>query len=41
MTPAPALGVRTVIGVDAGSGPLREADHLIHDLVTGLALPRP
>ncbi|MDX3362675.1 hypothetical protein ACIBWG_06015 [Streptomyces griseoaurantiacus] len=39
MTPAPAPGVRTVIGVDAGSGPLREADHLIHDLVTRLALP--
>ncbi|WP_030380535.1 MULTISPECIES: hypothetical protein [unclassified Streptomyces] len=41
MTSLPPLssGVRTVIGVDAGSAPLREADHLIHDLAAGLALP--
>jgi hypothetical protein len=37
--PAPPAGVSPVIGVDAGSGPLREADHLIHDLVDALALP--
>ncbi|MDQ0811211.1 hypothetical protein QFZ63_002925 [Streptomyces sp. B3I7] len=38
-SPTSPSGVRPVIGVDAGSGPLREADHLIHDLVDGLALP--
>lgn len=37
--PHDASGVRTVIGVDAGSGNLREADHLIHNLVDRLGLP--
>ncbi|MFJ3893139.1 hypothetical protein [Streptomyces sp. NPDC090083] len=32
-------GVRPVIGVDAGTTTLREADHLIRDLRTTLALP--
>ncbi len=32
-------GVRTVIGVDAGLANLREADHLIRDLVHGFGLP--
>ncbi|MGW5655232.1 hypothetical protein [Streptomyces humi] len=31
-------GVRPVIGVDAGSATLREADHLIHELLAQLAL---
>ncbi|WP_046734507.1 hypothetical protein [Streptomyces humi] len=31
-------GVRPVIGVDAGSATLREADHLIHGLLARLAL---
>nr|WSY54328.1 hypothetical protein OG999_32135 [Streptomyces sp. NBC_00886] len=33
------FGVRPVIGVDAGTATLREADHLIRDLMTTLALP--
>ncbi|MBK3581146.1 hypothetical protein JHN63_46745 [Streptomyces sp. MBT65] len=32
-------GVHPVIGVDAGTATLREADHLIRDLTTTLALP--
>ncbi|MFJ5301233.1 hypothetical protein [Streptomyces sp. NPDC088350] len=32
-------GVHPVIGVDAGTTTLREADHLIRDLTTSLALP--
>ncbi|MGQ4430659.1 MULTISPECIES: hypothetical protein [unclassified Streptomyces] len=32
-------GVHSVIGVDAGTTTLREADHLIRDLSTTLALP--
>ena len=32
-------GVHSVIGVDAGTTTLREADHLIRDLRTALALP--
>ncbi|WP_316740870.1 hypothetical protein [Streptomyces sp. MK7] len=32
-------GVHSVIGVDAGTVSLREADHLIHDLVDRLGLP--
>ncbi|MGW2934019.1 hypothetical protein ACWDA7_19695 [Streptomyces sp. NPDC001156] len=34
-----APGVHSVIGVDAGTATLREADHLIHDLVDRLDLP--
>ncbi|GGJ61135.1 hypothetical protein [Streptomyces brasiliensis] len=37
--PHDASGVRTVIGVDAGTASLREADHLVHDLVARLGLP--
>jgi hypothetical protein len=37
-TPHPAPGVRTVIGVDAGSASLREADHLVHGLAASLGL---
>ncbi|WP_055492262.1 hypothetical protein [Streptomyces sp. TP-A0356] len=33
-----APGVHSVIGVDAGTGSLREADHLIHHLVDHLGL---
>ncbi|MFE9609626.1 hypothetical protein [Streptomyces sp. NPDC006012] len=32
-------GVRSVIGVDAGTVSLREADHLVHRLADGLRLP--
>ncbi|MFB7495724.1 hypothetical protein ACFC09_13645 [Streptomyces sp. NPDC056161] len=32
-------GVRSVIGVDAGTVSLREADHLVHRLADGLGLP--
>ncbi|MGX4694280.1 hypothetical protein [Streptomyces sp. JNUCC 63] len=32
-------GVRSVIGVDAGTASLREADHLVHRLMEGLGLP--
>ncbi|WP_262064296.1 hypothetical protein [Streptomyces sp. STR69] len=32
-------GVHPVLGVDAGTSTLREADHLIRDLMTTLALP--
>jgi hypothetical protein len=32
-------GVHTVIGVDAGTVSLREADHLVHRLADGLGLP--
>ncbi|WP_427920582.1 hypothetical protein [Streptomyces sp. cg40] len=32
-------GVHPVLGVDAGTTTLREADHLIHDLAATLALP--
>ncbi|MFB7337895.1 hypothetical protein FNH09_06675 [Streptomyces adustus] len=39
-SPLGAAGVHTVIGVDAGSANLREADHLIHHLVDGFGLPR-
>ncbi|WOX10211.1 hypothetical protein [Streptomyces sp. N50] len=38
-TPYDPSGVHPVIGVDAGTTTLREADHLIHDLATTLALP--
>ncbi|MEV5953277.1 hypothetical protein AB0M11_05740 [Streptomyces sp. NPDC051987] len=38
-TPHHATGVRSVIGVDAGTATLREADHLIHRLLGRLALP--
>jgi hypothetical protein len=38
--PHGAPGVHSVIGVDAGTASLREADHLIHDLVTRLGLPQ-
>ncbi|MGW2958664.1 hypothetical protein ACWDGI_09250 [Streptomyces sp. NPDC001220] len=34
-----AAGVHPVIGVDAGTATLREADHLIHELLGRLALP--
>ncbi|MGM9386976.1 hypothetical protein [Streptomyces antibioticus] len=34
-----APGARSVIGVDAGTVSLREADHLVHDLVDRLGLP--
>jgi hypothetical protein len=34
-----ASGARPVLGVDAGTTTLREADHLIRDLTTVLALP--
>jgi hypothetical protein len=37
--PHHATGVHTVIGVDAGSANLKEADHLIHRLMDQLALP--
>lgn len=33
------FGVHTVIGVDAGTTSLREADHLVHDLVDRLGAP--
>ncbi|MGW3953203.1 hypothetical protein ACWEKM_20315 [Streptomyces sp. NPDC004752] len=32
-------GVHSVIGVDAGTASLREADHLVHRLTDGLGLP--
>ncbi|WP_327403473.1 hypothetical protein OG194_27500 [Streptomyces sp. NBC_01288] len=38
-TPYDPSGVHPVIGVDAGTTTLREADHLIRDLRTRLALP--
>ena len=38
-TPYDPSGVHPVIGVDAGTTTLREADHLIRDLRTTLALP--
>ncbi|MDX2675389.1 hypothetical protein [Streptomyces soliscabiei] len=38
-TPHDAPGVHSVIGVDAGTASLREADHLIHHLVDRLGLP--
>ncbi|MFJ3306649.1 hypothetical protein ACIPSA_26710 [Streptomyces sp. NPDC086549] len=38
-TPHDAPGVHSVIGVDAGSASLREADHLIHDLLDRLGPP--
>ncbi|MDV7220559.1 hypothetical protein [Streptomyces prunicolor] len=38
-TPYDPSGVRPVIGVDAGTTTLREADHLIRDLTTTLGLP--
>jgi hypothetical protein len=38
-SPRMASGVHSVIGVDAGSANLREADHLIHHWVDRLALP--
>jgi len=38
-TPHDASGVHSVLGVDAGTATLREADHLIHDLVERLDLP--
>ncbi|WP_405840822.1 hypothetical protein [Streptomyces sp. NBC_01518] len=38
-TPYDPSGVHPVIGVDAGTTTLREADHLIRDLATTLALP--
>jgi hypothetical protein len=38
--PHGAPGVHSVIGVDAGTASLREADHLIHDLAARLGLPR-
>ncbi|MGW3146992.1 MULTISPECIES: hypothetical protein [Streptomyces] len=38
--PHGAPGVHSVIGVDAGTASLREADHLIHDLVARLGLPQ-
>lgn len=34
-----ASGVRPVIGVDAGTASLREADHLVHHLAADLGLP--
>ncbi|MFD0503189.1 hypothetical protein ACFQ0G_10245 [Streptomyces chiangmaiensis] len=34
-----ASGVHPVLGVDAGTATLRQADHLIHDLVDRLDLP--
>lgn len=37
-SPHHASGVRSVIGVDAGTATLREADHLIHGLLGRLAL---
>lgn len=37
--PHDASGVHSVLGVDAGTATLREADHLIHDLVERLDLP--
>ncbi|MGY5057403.1 hypothetical protein ACWDFR_25560 [Streptomyces sp. 900105755] len=37
-SPHHASGVRSVIGVDAGTATLREADHLIHRLLDQLAL---
>jgi hypothetical protein len=36
---AVGTGAGRVLGVDAGSADLREADHLVHRLVTGLGLP--
>ncbi|WP_405992813.1 hypothetical protein [Streptomyces sp. NBC_00986] len=38
-TPYDPSGVHPVIGVDAGTTTLREADHLIRDLATTLGLP--
>ncbi|MFF7468566.1 hypothetical protein [Streptomyces sp. NPDC008092] len=38
-SPHHASGVRPVIGVDAGTATLREADHLIHRLLDRLAAP--
>ncbi|WP_328682717.1 hypothetical protein [Streptomyces sp. NBC_00343] len=38
-TPYDPSGVHPVIGVDAGTTTLREADHLIRDLRTALGLP--
>ncbi|MFF4252054.1 hypothetical protein ACFY1L_12680 [Streptomyces sp. NPDC001663] len=38
-TPHYAPGVHSVIGVDAGTANLRQADHLIHHLMDQLALP--
>ncbi|MFJ9247793.1 hypothetical protein [Streptomyces sp. NPDC101776] len=38
-TPYDPYGVHSVIGVDAGTATLREADHLIRDLTTTLELP--
>ncbi|MFJ9374555.1 hypothetical protein [Streptomyces sp. NPDC101455] len=38
-TPHDPSGVHPVIGVDAGTTTLREADHLIRDLTTTLGLP--
>jgi hypothetical protein len=38
-TPYDPSGVHPVIGVDAGTTTLREADHLIRDLTTTLGLP--
>jgi len=38
-TPHDAPGVRSVIGVDAGTANLRQADHLIHHLMDQLGLP--
>ncbi|MCX5234851.1 hypothetical protein OG824_06350 [Streptomyces prunicolor] len=38
-TPYAPSGVHPVIGVDAGTTTLREADHLIRDLTTTLGLP--
>ena len=37
-SPHHAVGVHPVIGVDAGTATLREADHLIHELLGRLAL---
>ncbi|MES4902290.1 MULTISPECIES: hypothetical protein [unclassified Streptomyces] len=36
--PHDVSGVRSLVGVDAGSANLREADHLIHDLLDHLGL---
>ena len=38
-TPYDPYGVHPVIGVDAGTATLREADHLIRDLTTTLGFP--
>ncbi|MFI1096002.1 hypothetical protein [Streptomyces sp. NPDC020917] len=37
--PHHVTGVHSVIGVDAGTASLREADHLVHRLAGGLGLP--